>query len=215
MPAKALATVSDGPLKRVTVRKPRRRERISSARVVGRRGQVWENLLAAAGRLMAEQGAGAVSVEQILLAAGISRGTFYGFCSGKTDLLVAILEPVFAEGTEVLTRLADQPPSAVVPGIVDLYADLWRRRRHALLLIPAVDAAAFARLRHAHIAYTTAMRAALERAARGERLRNGSAAYTFRVLTRTAVPLLRVYQDHPDGERLYRESMMALLLAGR
>lgn len=198
---------------RGTVRKPRRGRRISSARVLERRGQVWDNLLAVASRLMAEQGVAAVSVEQILLAAGISRGTFYGYSGGKTDLLVAILEPVFTEGTATLVRLADEPPAAAIPGIIDLYADLWRRRRHALMLIPGIDGAAFARLRPAHIAYTTAMKDLLEHAARGARLRSGSATYTFRVLTRTAVPLLRVYQDHPDGERLYRESMAALLLA--
>jgi AcrR family transcriptional regulator len=195
-----------------TVRKPRRRARITSTRVLGRRGQVWEDLLAVAGRLMAEKGVAAVSVEQILLGAGISRGTFYGYCRNKTDLVVAIVEPVFAEGTPMLEDLADRPPGEVVPGIVALYADLWRRRREALLLIPGVDAAAFARLRAAHHAYTAAMNAALERAESGGTLRNGSAAYSFRVLTRTAVPLLRVYDDHPDGGRLYRESMLALLV---
>lgn len=198
-----------------TVRKPRRRDRISSVRVLQRRGQAWENLLAVAGRIMAENGVAAVSVEQILLAAGMSRGTFYGFCRSKTDLVVAVLEPVFTEGTTALEALASKRAADIVPGIVDLYADLWRRRRDALLLIPGVDAAAFARLRQAHGAYTGAMQKALERAARGERLRNGSAAYTFKVITRMAVPLLRVYQDHPDGERLYRESMTVLLRADR
>lgn len=195
-----------------TVRKPRRRSRITSPRVVDRRGQVWDNLLAVGGRLMAEQGVGAVSVEQILLGAGISRATFYGFCRSKTDLVVAIVEPVFSEGTVALEDLAERAPGEVVPGIIALYEDLWQRRRHALLMIPGVDAAAFARLRAAHQSYTEAMQAALERAAAGGHLRNGSAAWSFRVLSRTAVPLLRVYADHPDGARLYRESMAALLV---
>lgn len=197
---------------RSTVRRPRRRERISSPKVLDRRSQAWEQLLAVAGKLLAERGPAAVSVEQILLGAGMSRGTFYGFCNGKTDLLVAILEPVFTEGTAELERLAGEPPAAIVPGIIGLYADLWRRRRHALMLIPGVSAAAFARLRSAHLAYTSAMRRALEHASKAATLRNGDAEWSFRVLTRTAVPLLRVYQDHPDGERLYRESMSALLL---
>jgi AcrR family transcriptional regulator len=195
------------------VRKPRRRESISSPKVLGRRGQSWEQLLRVAGQLMAERGVGAVSVEQIILAAGMSRGTFYGFCGGKTDLVVAIIEPVFTEGTAALAALQAQAPAAIVPGIVDLYADLWLRRRHALMLIPSVDQAAFARLRAAHLEYTAAMKRVLERAARDSRLRSGDADYSFRVLTRTAVPLLRVYQDHPEGKRLYRESMLTLLLA--
>ncbi|MEO8444826.1 MAG: host attachment protein [Gammaproteobacteria bacterium] len=194
-----------------TVKKPRRRERIINPKVVDRRSQVWEGLLAAAGRLMADSGIAAVSVEQILLAAGVSRGTFYGFCSGKSDLVAAIIEPVLVEGTATLARLESEPPPRIVPAIVDLYADLWRRHRNALLMIPGVDADAFLRLREAHKGYTDAMHRALERAAAAGTLRNGSASHSFRVLSRTAVPLLRVYQDHPDGKRLYRESMVSLL----
>lgn len=198
---------------RSTVLKPRRRARISRARVAERRGRVLEGLLAAAGQLLADKGMANVSVEQILLAAGVSRGTFYGFFSGKAELAAAILNPVFEEGTAALEGLADQPPAAIVPGIVDLYLDLWQRRRDALLMIPGVDADTFGRVRDAHVAYTEAMRLALEKAAAAGQLRNGSASYTFKVLTRTAVPLLRVYQDHPDRERLYRESLLALLVA--
>jgi AcrR family transcriptional regulator len=195
-----------------TVRRPRLRSPVTSARVLDRREQVWDKILEASARLMAEQGIAAVSVEQVLLAAGVSRGTFYSYFQHKQDLVVALIEPVFSEGTAALARLAGGPPADVIPGIVALYLDLWRRRRHALLLIPGTDAAAFARLRAAHQEFTGAMKSALERAADGAQLRNGSADFSIRVIARTAVPLLRVYGDHPDGERLYAESISALLL---
>jgi AcrR family transcriptional regulator len=163
---------------------------------------------------MGERGVAQVSVEQILIAAGLSRGTFYGYCRNKSELVAAIIEPVFREGTMALNRMSTLPPAEVVPAIVALYLDLWTRRRNALLMIPGVDAESFALLREDHAGYTDAMQRALERAAAAGQLRNGSASYSFRVLTRTAVPLLRVYQDHPDGARLYRESVLALLLAG-
>jgi AcrR family transcriptional regulator len=161
---------------------------------------------------MAERGPGAVSVEEILLGAGISRGTFYSYCRDKTDLVVAIIAPVFAEGAERLAELARGEPGAVVPGIIAMYLDLWGRRRHALMLIPHVDQASFARLREAHQGFARAMQQALQLAADGGWLRNGSAAWSFRVIARTAVPLLRVYDDHPDGQRLYAESLAALLV---
>lgn len=194
-----------------TVRKPRRRSAITSTRVLDRRGRVWDDIVGVAGRLMAERGIGAVSVEQILLGAGVSRGTFYSYCRNKTDLVVAIIAPVFDEGIAALAPLAEAPPPQVVPGIVTLYQDLWHRHRHALMLIPGIDGAAFARLRQGHLAFTGAMRAALERAAGAGQLRNASADYSFRIIARTAVPLLRVYDDHPDAERLYRDSLIALL----
>jgi len=195
-----------------TVRRPRLRSPVTSARVLGRREQVWEKILGESARLMAEQGIAAVSVEQILLAAGVSRGTFYSYFRHKQDLVVAIMEPVFGEGAAALAKLSERPPADVIPGIVALYLDLWGRRRHALLLIPGTNAAAFARLRAAHEEFTGAMKRALERAADGAQLRNGSADYSIRVIARTAVPLLRVYGDHPDGERLYADSLKALLL---
>jgi len=196
-----------------TIRRPRRRSPVSRPAVLDRRGQVWERILATAGRLMADQGVAAVSVEQILLAGGVSRGTFYSYCRNKSDLVVALVEPVFDEGTPLLTALAEAPPDEVVPGIVALYLDLWRRHRHALLLIPGIDAATFARLRPRHLGFTGALKAAFERGAAGGKLRNGCADYSFRILARTAVPLLRVYADHPDGERLYAESLTSLLVA--
>jgi AcrR family transcriptional regulator len=183
-----------------TILKPRRRE------------QVLEGLLTAAGALLAERGLAQVSVEQILLAAGISRGTFYGYFGSKAELAAAILRPVFEEGTAALEALADRPPATIVPGIVDLYLDLWERRRDALLMIPGVDADTFGRVREAHVAFTESLHLALEKAAEAGQLRNGSASYSLKVLTRTAVPLLRVYQDHPDQAQLYRESLLALLL---
>jgi len=194
-----------------TVRKPRRRSTVTSSRVLERRGRVWDDIVGLASRLMAERGIGAVSVEQILLGAGVSRGSFYSYCRSKTDLVVAIIAPVFDEGIAALTPLADAPPEDVVPGIITLYLDLWQRHRHALMLIPGVDAAAFTRLRPRHLAFAGSMRAALESAAQAGHLRNGNADYSFRVIARTAVPLLRVYDDHPDAGRLYRDSLTALL----
>lgn len=180
-----------------------------------RRDQVWEGLLGVAGGLMGEQGVATVSVEQILLAAGLSRGTFYGFCGGKNDLVAAIIKPALEEGAASLEQLATRPAPEIVPAIVAVYEQLWERHRNALLMIPGVTADAFGRIRDAHKAYTDAMHRALARAEAGGQLRNDSAMDSFRVLTRTAVPLLRVYQDHPDGQRLYRESMTALLAAPR
>jgi AcrR family transcriptional regulator len=204
-----------GPPVRNTVRKPRRRERIVSPKIVDRRSQVWEGLMAVAGRLMADRGVAAVSVEQILLAAGISRGTFYSFCGGKNELVAAIVKPALEQGTAGLEQVATRAAPEIVPAVVRIYEEMWRDHRNALVMIPGVPAAAFGRVVDAHRAFTDAMNHALERAEAGGQLRNDSARDTFRVITRTAVPLLRVYQDHPDRQRLYRESMTALLAAPR
>jgi len=58
------------------------------------------------------------------------------------------------------------------------------------------------------------VREELIRAEQASVLRNDDAVYTFKVITRTAVPLLKIYADHPGSARLYRESVLALLSKG-
>ena len=61
------------------------------------------------------------------------------------------------------------------------------------------------------IVLQTAMELGITRAERAGLLRNNDAAYSFRVISRTAVPLLKIYADHPNGSALYRDAMLALL----
>jgi hypothetical protein len=37
------------------------------------------------------------------------------------------------------------------------------------------------------------------------------ATCSFRIISRTAVPLLKIYADHPNGSALYHDAMLALL----
>ncbi len=66
-------------------------------------------------------------------------------------------------------------------------------------------------IEEAHANFGKAMQSLLERAESGGALRNDRADYTFKVISRTAIPLLKVYQDHPDLEQIYTQSMLALL----
>jgi hypothetical protein len=63
----------------------------------------------------------------------------------------------------------------------------------------------------AHRSFGTAVKNELKRAEAAGELRNRDAGYSFKVLARTAIPLLKVYADHPEQERLFSQSMMALL----
>jgi AcrR family transcriptional regulator len=202
-------------MKRNTAVRPRLRRKVSRPAVANRRGQALDGLLQTAGRLMGEQGVGTVSVEQILLATGMSRGTFYSYFSSKSELVAALVEPALSLGTTRLLDIEAGPASAAVAGLVDVYIDLWKEHRAALMVIPSVDADSFIRIREGHDAFIDALGRVLASAARAGLLRNRDARLSLKVLTRTAIPLLRVYQDHPDGIRLYRESMLALLLPSR
>jgi hypothetical protein len=43
-------------------------------------------------------------------------------------------------------------------------------------------------------------------------LRNNSAQLTLEVLAKTGIPLLRIYNNHDELEKLYSDSMLALII---
>lgn len=58
----------------------------------GRRARTREALLDAAGRLWAEHGIRGVSLDDVARAAGLTKGAVYSNFTGKTDLLLALLD---------------------------------------------------------------------------------------------------------------------------
>lgn len=73
---------------------------------------VPERLLAAATRLFAEQGFESTSVQQIVDAAGVTKGAMYHYFGSKDDLLYEIYARVLRLQTERMSRLADGPGDA-------------------------------------------------------------------------------------------------------
>ncbi len=180
-----------------------------SPKVAEKRARVRENLIAEGGRRFAKQGIDSVSVEEIIAKVGISRRTFYSFFANKNEIAAAILVPALEEGAHFLSSLADTKP--VLPGIVECYQRLWETHGIALMIIASISPAVMPYIDVAHRNFGAAVKSELSRAMAAGELRNQDAGYSFTVLVRTAIPLLKVYADHPEQERLYRESMMALL----
>src|SRR6187200_293735 len=63
-------------------------------------------LIAAARRLFAEQGYAAVGTEELVRAAGVTRGALYHHFSGKADLFRAVFEQMEAELAERIATKA-------------------------------------------------------------------------------------------------------------
>jgi AcrR family transcriptional regulator len=187
----------------------------ASPRVARRRERMKESLRAAAARQFASRGVGTVSVEQLLAEADVSRATFYGFFSSKYSLLEDILNPIFEVATNAVRALGSERPAAAVDGLIDIYLELWATHRDGLLLIPSLDQDTFRHFEAQHRTLNTAMLEVLANAERGEHLRNGSAQYSLKVIARTAIPLLRVYDGHPAAAALFRDALRGLLIRAR
>lgn len=190
---------------------PRRRSAVRSPKVVQRRSRIYEELLAVGAERFANKGVGEVSVGELLEAVGISRRTFYGFFENKYQIVAALLNPVFDAGTMQLEALARGPARAVLRGVVDMYLVLWREHRSALQIIATVTPEAFPYIEDGHRHFGRALRMALAKCESADLLLNGSADESFRVISRTAVPLLKIYCDRPDLPEIYTRSMLGLL----
>jgi AcrR family transcriptional regulator len=194
-----------------SVEKPRTGATIRSPKVVERRSRIRDELVDTGARLFAEKGVDQVSVEEIIEAVGVSRRTFYGFFANKYELAASALVPVLENGMSDLRRLSRAPARDIVPGIIDFYLAQWEANPNALKIISDVGRDVLPYLESAHVEFGNMVKKLLRRAESGGALRNGRADDTFKVISRTAVPLLKVYADHPKLAEVYRESMLALL----
>jgi AcrR family transcriptional regulator len=184
----------------------------ASPRVQRRRERMRASLLAIGARRFAERGIEPVSVEELIAEADVSRATFYGLFSNKYSLLEGILNPIFELTTKRIRELAAKPAQEAVDGLVDVYWSLWTTHRDGLLLIPLVDQETFKHFERQHRALQDALLDLLQAAERADLLRNGSAQYSLRVIARTAVQLLRVYDGHAAAAALFRDALRGLLL---
>ncbi len=176
-----------------------------------RRRRMREALLTAGARQFVNRGVARVSVEDLLAEADVSRATFYAMFSSKYSLLENIINPIFDTATKAIRDLADEPACGGLTGILDTYLALWHAHREGLLLITSVDAATFRHFEKRHQALNDAMFTVLAKAERANLLRNGSAEYSLKVIARSAIPLLKVYDEHPSGDALFADAMKALL----
>jgi AcrR family transcriptional regulator len=183
-----------------------------SERVQRRRERTRAALLAIGARQFASRGIRPVSVEELIAEADVSRATFYGFFSSKYSLLEGILNPIFDVAIQSIRALATRAPAEAVDGLVDVYWSLWTTHREGLLLIPLVDQETFEHFEVRHRALQDALLDLLLAAERADLLRNGSAQYSLKVIARTAVQLLRVYDGHPAAAALFRDALRGLLL---
>lgn len=106
----------------------------------GRRSERRQSLIHAAWRCAARQGYHSVTVDEVCLEAGVSKGMFYGYFPSKQALLLALLEDDAAVIDGLIEKLAAGPVKGVDrlrrftqamlkhgedPARVQVRADLW------------------------------------------------------------------------------------------
>jgi AcrR family transcriptional regulator len=102
--------------------KPQRAQKRQRRSQVERTEATRAALIAAARKLFTERGYDGVGTEEIVRAAGVTRGALYHHFGGKAELLEAVYERLEAESTERVARVVlgsdlDSPYEAMVAGI--------------------------------------------------------------------------------------------------
>lgn len=184
----------------------------ASGRVARRRRRMRDALAAAALGAFRQRGVDAVSVEELLAAADVSRATFYQLFPSKYKVLEYILNPVFKDLIRGVEALRARPAEHVVDGLAALWLDAHAAHGDAVLLLGRLETAELGDLEASAAKLREALLDALGRVENADLLRNGSARYSMKLVTETAIPLLRVYAGHPGAEALFRDALGGLLL---
>ena len=177
------------------------------------RGRVREALQASGMQLTAARGLENISVADILADAGVSRRTFYTQFANKHELVASVINPALRDGAQLLDDVARQPPAELLPGIAATYLRMWDQHGDALIAIAGLDKGIMPHVADGHRLFGKALQKVLEKANENGLLRSADATLSFRVISRTAVPLLKIFADAENGRTLYRDSMLALLQA--
>lgn len=95
------------------------------ARPVGRRGEARARVLDSALELFCEHGVGGTSLQMIADRLGVTKAAVYHQFRAKDDIVLAVLQPVMAEISALLTTLEREPDSPerrhrLVEGLVDI-----------------------------------------------------------------------------------------------
>jgi TetR/AcrR family transcriptional repressor of uid operon len=115
---------------------------VASARTL-QKEETREALFGCAMRLFDERGYDGVSVEDIVRAAGVARGTFYVHFPAKDDVLIELIRRSDATITARMKAAGKKPLRAILRATTAAFADNWRERR---ALLPHAGAVAMRRI---------------------------------------------------------------------
>ncbi|MGI9344464.1 MAG: TetR/AcrR family transcriptional regulator [Gammaproteobacteria bacterium] len=183
-----------------------------SPRIRRRQKRTRQAILQAAIDKFAVHGIAGVSIEEIIDAADVSRGTFYKHFKSKEDVLTQILVPMMSWYGKKLEAIDAEDPQQILDQIFDVYIQIWREAPGAFSLASQESRKYFHLLEESHLPVMTNMRRLFEIIEKHGILRAGTADYAVALLARSAVVVLRVFDQDPDWEQLFRATMRGFLL---
>jgi AcrR family transcriptional regulator len=184
----------------------------TSPRVLRRQERTRQSIITAATEQFAQKSYATVSVEQIIEAADISRGTFYKLFKDKAEVLAEILQPLMQLYGSQLATIDSADPWEIIDRMIDVYIRIWRDAPTAFSLSQKDSTGIFHLIEKSHRPAMTHMYRLFKIVESHNILRAERAEEAMALMARSAVIVLRVYDGQPEWERLFAESMRGLLL---
>ena len=97
-----------------------------AGKVARRRDRTRAELLRIAAGKFLEFGVENVSVDDLIDAVGISRGTFYSLFDSRDDVVHQIIQPVLNKGIESLKSIHDPDAHSRLRAVLRVYLDMWK-----------------------------------------------------------------------------------------
>ena len=193
---------------------PSRKEQNDSAspRVQRRQQRTRQSIIDVATEQFATKSFASVSVEEIVEAADVSRGTFYRLFKDKQEVLAEIIRPLMELYGSELASIDSNDPWEIIDRVIDVYIRIWREAPTAFSLSQKDSVGFFHLIENAHRPAMTEMKRLFKLIEPHDILRADKAEDALALMARSAVVVLRVYDGHPEWARLFAESMRGLLL---
>jgi AcrR family transcriptional regulator len=163
-------------------------------------------------RLFIQKGFENVSVEDIIDAADIARSSFYRFFSNREEVLADIIRPVFEQGLAELNEIRTLDPKAIMEGIFQTFLDLWKAGNNELRTSTRVGGVYFHLYQDIHNDFRAKLTQLIKQVEPSGILLNDDTELTGRLLARTAVSVMEVYQTASNFEELFKQTMRGMLL---
>ena len=177
-----------------------------------RRAATRDRIVDVAARRFAAAGIDAVSLDQIAEEADVARGTLYSHFESKGELVSAVVEPVLRMAVDEISAVSRLDSRDGLERLLRIYLALWRRNAAALRIADKAQDAPVGNVGTLHRSFLRGVLRVFEQAHQAGILRCQSPELAGHIVRRVAVPLLELYAEHPDGERLFVESVKGLLL---
>ncbi len=183
-----------------------------SPRIRRRQERTRKTILEAATQCFSDKSVTSVSVEEIIEAADVSRGTFYKLFKHKEEVFAQIVQPMLKKYGTQLAAIDSTDPREVFDQIIEVYIEIWRENPDAFFLASQEASRIFHFLEDSHRPVMQHMRNLFNVIEPHGILRTGKAEYAVALLARSAVIILHTLRQDPDWENLFRDSMKGFLL---